>query len=118
MPPSEIYIKVKSGVSLRRARSILVHTSQYSLLKDRLHRMPPRKDYGVYITRIIAPITMHTHDRLKSIGKTKKIKEGEKGKRAFRPEYDYCYVLLRFPTSVGSEKTLTSGRSPMDPHLM
>ena len=32
MPPPETYKKVKSGVSLRCARSILVHTSHYSRL--------------------------------------------------------------------------------------
>ena len=44
-------IKVKSGVSPRCARSILVHTSHYSRLKKRLHRLPPRKDHHVCVTR-------------------------------------------------------------------
>ena len=37
------HIKAKSGVSLRCARSILVHTSRYSRLKKRLYRLPPKK---------------------------------------------------------------------------
>ena len=49
MPPPETY-KANSGVSLRCARSALVHTSHYSRLENRLYRLPPRKDYHVYIT--------------------------------------------------------------------
>ena len=45
------HIKVKSGVSLRCARSILVHTSPYSRLENRLYRLPPKNDYYVYIAR-------------------------------------------------------------------
>ena len=36
---------MKSGVSLRCARSILVHTSHYSRLENRLYRLPPKKAY-------------------------------------------------------------------------
>ena len=73
MPPPEKYKKVKSGVSRRRARSVLIHTPQNSRLKNRLHRMPPRKDYHDYIARIT--YHAHTHGRLKSIEKTRKIKQ-------------------------------------------
>ena len=47
------HITVKSRVSLRCARSILVHTPHYSRLKNRLYRLPPKKDYHVYIARSI-----------------------------------------------------------------
>ena len=65
-----------SGVSLRCARSILVHTSHYSRLENRLYRMPPNKDYSstTYMLHVV-PITTHTHDRRKSIGKKKKKEE-------------------------------------------
>ena len=43
--------------------------------KNRLYRLPPKKDYHVYI-RVVS-ITMHTHDRRKSIGK----KEAKKRKK-------------------------------------
>ena len=52
-PPPEEYKKVKSGLSLRCARSKPKHTSHSNRAwKNRLHRLPPRKDYHVvYITR-------------------------------------------------------------------
>ena len=44
--------KVKSGVSLRCAKSILVHIRHTSRAwKNRLYRLPPKKDYHVNITR-------------------------------------------------------------------
>ena len=85
--------KKKSGVSLIRARSILVRTPQCSRLKNELHRMPSRKNtttyilhivptYLVYITHIIVPIGYHyayaTDSR--SIGK-KEVKRRRKNKR-------------------------------------
>ena len=78
MPPPEIH-KVKSGVSLQCARSILVHTFHYLRLKNRLYRLHPGKA-TTYILLHVVPVTPHTHDRLKSIGKngTKKRKKGEK----------------------------------------
>ena len=45
--------------------------------------MPPSKDYQVYITRSI-PITTRTHIRLKSIGKTKEIKENKINVRMYQ----------------------------------
>ena len=75
------HTKVKSGVSLRCASSILVRTSHYSRLKDRPYRLLPRKDYHVYIARSI-----HTHVRLKSIGKKNKEKKGKEYKRNEKKE--------------------------------
>ena len=60
-----------------------MHTSHYSRLENRLYRLPPKKDYPVYILHAV-PITTHTHDRRKSSGKneTKKEKMKErKGKK-------------------------------------
>ena len=54
LPPPEKYKKVKSGVGLRCARSILVHTSHYSRLKKpdytacRTQRRLPRIHYTCY----------------------------------------------------------------------
>ena len=55
MPPPEKDKEVKSRVSVRCARSILVHASHYSRLKNLLHRLPTRKDYHVpgYILRVV-----------------------------------------------------------------
>ena len=38
--------------------------------KKRLYRLPPKKDYHVYILHVVS-VTTHTHDRRKSIGKKK-----------------------------------------------
>ena len=70
------HIKVKSGVSLRCARSILVRTSQLAPGKTDYIACHPRKTTATYILHVV-PITTHTRDRRRSIGKkeTKKIKE-------------------------------------------
>ena len=64
------HIKVKSGVSLRCATSMLVHTSHCSCLKNRLkYHLPTEKDYDVWTILHAVLITTHKHDRRKSIGK-------------------------------------------------
>ena len=73
--------KVKSGVSLRCARSILVH-AYVSLLptgKDDYAACYPRKT-TTYILHVV-PITTHTHVTRKSIGKTKQRKEKRKERK-------------------------------------
>ena len=84
MPPPETYTS-ESGVSLRCARSILLHTSHYSRLKNRLYRLPPRKDYHVYITRstyhyACARQTQVKWKKKQRKEKKKKRKESEKEK--------------------------------------
>ena len=63
--------KMKSGFSLRCARSILVHTSHYSRLTKPTTPLATQKRLSR--TRCIflhvVPITTHTRVRLKSIGK-------------------------------------------------
>ena len=85
MPPPEAYKKAKPGVSLRRARPILVHTSLYSRLKN--DHTPCHPEMTTTCIFHVEPITTHTHDRLKSIGKRKKRKkrnEREKAKKRKR----------------------------------
>ena len=90
--------KVKSGVSLRCARSILVPYSCWCIrLTTRAWKTDytachPGKDYHIYIECIfifynteyilpVVPITTHTHVKLKSIGKKEtKRRKGDKGK--------------------------------------
>ena len=63
MPPPETY-KVKSGVSLRCVRSILVHTSHYSRLEKlttAVYRLPPEKDYHVLHCYIYIYIARSTY---------------------------------------------------------
>ena len=71
---------MKSGVSLRCARSILVHTSHYSRLEKTVYTACHPEKTTTYMLHAV-PITTHTHVRRKSIRKkeTKKRKE-EKGK--------------------------------------
>ena len=80
------YKKMKSGVSLRRARSILVLTTR--VWKNDYTECLPEKS-TTYISHEV-PTTTHTHDRLQPIGKKneeerkenerKERKEREKGK--------------------------------------
>ena len=79
MPPPEKYKKLKSGVSLRRARPILIHTSPHSRLKTDYTAFHPEKT-TTYMIRVV-PITTHAHDRLKSIGKERKKKRQEEEAR-------------------------------------
>ena len=44
--------------------------------KNRIYRLPPKKDCHVHILHVVS-ITTHTHDRRKSIGKKKQRKEKE-----------------------------------------
>ena len=67
------HIRVKSGVSLRCARPILVHVSLLAPGKNDYTACHPRKTTA-YIFHVV-PITTHTRDRRKSIGKKKQRKE-------------------------------------------
>ena len=98
MPPPETY-KVNSGVNLRCARSMPVHTSHYSRLEKLTipiatqERLPCTSKYILHAVSI----TTHTHDRRQSIGekkqrKEKKIKE-RKGKRIHCPHYDLIFRI-------------------------
>ena len=70
------HIKVKSGVSVRCARSILVHTSYSSRLeKPTIPLATQERLPRIYCTFIIVPITTHTHDTRKSTRKKKQKKE-------------------------------------------
>ena len=83
MPSPETYIKVKSGVSLRCAGSIL--TGAYMRLATRC--APVKNDYTAchpgkattYVLHVV-PITTHTPVRLKSNGR-KETKKEEKSKK-------------------------------------
>ena len=66
-------IKVKSGVSLRCARSMPVHTSQLTPGETNYSDCHPRKT-TTYILHVVS-ITTHTHDRRKSTGEKKQRKE-------------------------------------------
>ena len=48
--------------------------------KNRLYRLPPKKDYHVYILHVVS-ITAHTHDRRKLIGKKKQGTNKERKER-------------------------------------
>ena len=82
-------MKMKSGVSVRHARFILlVHTSHYTRLKkpdytachpEKTNKLP-RIYFGKTILHVV-PITTHTHVRLESTGKKKKRTEKAEKKR-------------------------------------
>ena len=75
------HIKVKSGVSLRCARSIPVRTSHYSCLeKMTTYTACHSRKTTTYILHVVS-ITTHTHDRRKSIGKNKRRREKKIKKR-------------------------------------
>ena len=78
---------MKSGVSQRCARSILVHTSHYSRLEKIIDYTAchPRKT-TTYILHVV-PITTHTHDRRKSsIKRETNTKKEDKGKKSQESE--------------------------------
>ena len=81
-PPETSSLKVKSGVSLRCARSIPgTYVSLLAPGKTDYAACHPRKTTK-YILHVVS-ITTHTHDRRKSIGKKKKkkIRRERKGKK-------------------------------------
>ena len=80
--------KKKSGVSLRCARSILLHSSHYSRLKITTTPLAchPEKN-PTYILHVV-PITTHTHVRRRSIGKKKKEKKRQKKEKGY-------YILVQ-----------------------
>ena len=81
--PHQKHIKVKSGISLRCARSRPVHTSHYSRLeKPHIYSDCHLSKTTTYISHVVS-VTTHTHDRHKSIGEkdTRKRKE-DKGKES------------------------------------
>ena len=74
--------KVKSGVSLRCARSILVHTSHYSRLEKPTiysYRLPPNIDYHVYIALSNYPYAYARQTQINWQKETKK-RKGDEGK--------------------------------------
>ena len=72
-PPPE-HIKMKSGVSLRCARSIRVHTSHYSRLEKPTIPLATQERLTTYVLHVES-ITTHAHDKRKSIGEKKQRKE-------------------------------------------
>ena len=73
-------IRVNSGVSLRCARFIQVHTYHYLRLEKLTTPLATSRKTTTYIFHVVS-ITTHTHDRHKSIAKEKrKTRKEDKGK--------------------------------------